>query len=153
LVDRTTVNVTVKHNNQAPVAMISGGDVQVKVGGLATLDGSASFDPDGADDNVGGALLYQWVQTGFGNPVALGAVTLRGPTAQKPTFVAPDPFHSGDPSLSTTLTFKLAVTDQPNGTLECGGPLSSAPATVNVTINNVDQPPVAVAGVFNHVGN
>ena len=152
LIDARPVAVTVKHNNQAPVAS-AGGGFTVRVGAVATLDGSASADPDAGDDSFGGALHYRWTQTGFGSPVAVGAIALSDATAQKPTFTAPDPFHGGDPGLSTTVTFSLVVTDQPDGTLECGGPLSSAPATVSVTIQNADRPPVAVPGVFNHQGN
>src|SRR5262249_58878309 len=101
LVDRTTVNVIVKHNNQAPVAMIGGGNVTVKEGAIVTLDGSVSYDPDGD------SITYAWTQ------LSGTAVTLVGANTAKPSFTAPNLFPDGNPALSTTLTFQLTVTDQP----------------------------------------
>jgi hypothetical protein len=77
--------------NQAPAAN-AGSDQSVSVGGVVTLDGSASTDPDGHTP-----LSYGWTQTG--GP----AVTLSNAAAASPTFTAP-----GTP---TVLTFTLSVTD------------------------------------------
>jgi K319-like protein/Kelch motif protein len=113
-----TANVTVKHVNHAPVA--SAGPAQtVGEGALVTLDGSASYDPDGDP------LTFQWTQSG-GPPV-----TLSSTTAIKPTFTAP-PVPSG----SVTLTFTLTVSD---------GFLTSS-ALVSITVEHVNHPPVANAG-------
>jgi len=114
-----TANVTVKHVNHAPVA--NAGPAQtVGEGALVTLDGSASYDPDGDP------LTFQWTQSG--GPT----VTLSSATAIKPTFTAP-PVPSG----SVALTFTLKVSD---------GSLSST-AQVSITVeHNVNHPPVANAG-------
>jgi len=87
-VQNANANLTVE--NVAPVA--DAGDDQSKViSSAVTLNGS------GADDN-GDTLTYGWTQTG-GSPI----VTLSDPTAQQPTFDAPD--------AETVLTFTLTVTD------------------------------------------
>jgi hypothetical protein len=113
-----TANVTVKHINHPPVA--NAGPAQtVGAGSLVTLDGSASYDPDGDP------LTFQWTQSG--GPT----VTLSSATAIKPTFTAP-PVPSG----SVMLTFTLTVSD---------GFLSSS-ALVSITDEHVNHPPVANAG-------
>ena len=84
------------------------------------LDGSASSDPNGDP------LSYQWEQ--IGGPT----VTLSDPTAAQPGFVAPTV-----PSGGATLTFRLTVSD---------GTHTSPPDTVNITVKNVNQAPVADAG-------
>lgn len=113
-----TANVTVKHLNHAPVA--NAGPAQtVGESALVTLDGSASYDPDGD------SLTFQWTQSG--GPT----VSLSSATAIKPTFTAP-PVPAG----SVALTFTLKVSD---------GSLSST-AQVSITVEHVNHPPVANAG-------
>ena len=84
---------------------------------LVTLDGSASFDPDGAP------LSYAWRQVS-GTPVSLDA-----PTAPICTFTP-------DVAWDERLTFELQVSD---------GVDTSLPATVDVVVQNVNRWPVAVA--------
>jgi subtilisin-like proprotein convertase family protein len=78
--------------NQEPVAN-AGADLEVDEGRTATLDGSASSDPDFD------TLTYQWIQTGG------EAVELDDPTAARPSFRAPQVV--GD----AVLTFELVVSD------------------------------------------
>jgi hypothetical protein len=119
LTGTATVNVTVKHVNHPPVAL-AGPAQAVAEASLVTLDGSASYDPD-AD-----SLTFLWSQTG--GP----SVTLTDSTVAKPLFLAPLVGSAG-----TTLNFELTVTDTSG---------SSASATTQVNVTNVNHPPVANAG-------
>ena len=108
------VNVTVI--NSPPVAN-AGPDQTVNTLALVTLDGSASYDPDG---NL--PLFFQWFQTS--GP----GVALSNPQAVQPTFPAPP--------TACVLTFDLYVFDSVGG--------ASAPDSVTITVQN--QAPVANAG-------
>src|ERR1035437_4272611 len=95
--------LTRRIGNSPPVANAGPDQVGVSAG-TVTLDGSASYDPDG------GALTYQWSQIGG------AAVTLATPTAAQTTFTG---------AAGQTYVFKLTVTDT-------GG--LSASATTRVTM-------------------
>jgi hypothetical protein len=114
------VNVAVNNLNQAPLAS-AGADHTVDEGQVVTLDGSASADPDGD------ALTFTWTQTS--GP----AVTLDDPASPTPSFVAPAVATNGTP---VGLAFQLTTSDG----------LAAADATVQVTVNNINQPPAADAG-------
>jgi uncharacterized cupredoxin-like copper-binding protein len=94
--------LTRRIGNSPPVAN-AGPDQVGAISGTMTLDGSASYDPDGD------AITYQWTQ--MSGP----AVTLATPTAAKTTFTS----VSGQ-----TYVFKLTVTDT-------GGLSSSATTSVS----------------------
>jgi hypothetical protein len=126
LTGTSTVNVAVKNQNTAPVAY-AGDSQAVNEGSLVTLDGSKSYDPD-LD-----SLSYAWRQT------AGPTVTLDDPTAQKPTFTAPQVNAAG-----VTLAFELTVKDMPAFSRECGAALTDV-STVTVKVENVNHPPVADA--------
>jgi hypothetical protein len=107
-------------SDQPPLAD-AGADFSVNEGQLAVaLDGTGSSDPD-ADP-----LSFAWVQT------AGTAVALTGANTATPQFDAPVVPIGGE-----TLTFELTLTA--NGV--------EAQDTVNVTVVNVNHPPVADAGV------
>ena len=89
----------------APSAL-AGAAQAVQSGTKVTLDGSASFDPQGLP------LTYSWKQ------VSGPAVTLVGATTAKPTFTAP--------AATSSLVFSLVVSN---------GFLSSAPSTVTVAVS------------------
>jgi hypothetical protein len=84
-------SVTITVQNQAPVAN-AGPDQTVIVSTSVTLDGTASYDPDGHLP-----LTFLWTQTG--GPL----VVLNNPALASPTFLSP--------STQVTLTFSLVVTD------------------------------------------
>jgi hypothetical protein len=112
------VEIRVRNVNQAPVAE-AGGDQIVAEGTLVTLDGRASYDPDGD------GLHFIWVQT-------LGPlVKLSDPRSVQPSFVAPMVGSAGE-----TLTFELVVSDG----------IDSGTDTVTVVVENVNHPPMASAG-------
>ena len=104
------VTVTVRPVNETPVAD-AGPDRTLDEGTPVTLDGSASFDPDG---EIAG---YEWEQTA-GTPV-----TLDDPQAPAPSFTAPQV----DIPLAT-LVFRLTVTDDEGAT---------GTATVRVFVRDV----------------
>lgn len=111
---------TVANTNRVPVAD-AGGDQRVSEGALVTLLGRGT-------DADGDALTFTWRQ------VAGPVVLLSGGSSASPTFVAPEVNGNG---ATAVLAFSLVVHD---GTTE------SAAATVNVTVTNVNQAPVAEAG-------
>lgn len=112
------VEITVRNVNEPPAAE-AGPDQSVDEGTAVFLDGSATVDPDGDP------LALTWVQVA-GTPVILDAAD-----ALHPTFVAPPVPAGGE-----TLTFQLTADDG----------LASSADTVNVTVRNVNHPPVADAG-------
>jgi hypothetical protein len=111
----TTLIVT-EPPNQEPTAD-AGADQTVNEGDSVSLDGSGSTDQDGTIES------YSWTQT------AGTAATLSGADSATPSFTAPDVGADGD-----TLTFELTV-DDGNG--------HTATDTVNIGVQNVNQPPVA----------
>lgn len=93
LQDQDTVSYEIVEANDPPVAD-AGPDQRAYEYTDVVLDGSASYDPDGA------IVSWQWAQTGG------DAVTLSDATVPRPSFEAPahDPAHPD-------LTFRLTVTD------------------------------------------
>ena len=117
---------------QTPVA-IAGADKTVTEGSTVTLDGSASYDPDG------GKVFYQWNQTG--GPT----IVLSDETAAIPTFV-PMPVSGDD----VVLTFNLKVTDEDgsedNDTINVivrDNGITGFPADA-VTFYSIDNQPLAL---------
>jgi HKD family nuclease len=93
----------------APPIANAGADKTVDEGTLVTLDGSASYDPDGDP------ITYQWEQ------IQGPSVTLSDPNSPTPSFTAPFV------DVITTLKFRLTVSD---------GSLSSS-AVVYVYVRNI----------------
>ena len=115
LTSSDSISVVVTNVNQTPTAN-AGPDQTRNELTLVTLDGSGSNDPD-LD-----ALSYIWTQTG--GP----SVSLTGANTPSPTFTAPEVGAGG-----ALLTFQLVVND---------GHASSAADTVQIVIQNVNDPPV-----------
>jgi len=109
--------------NTRPVAD-AGPDQTVNEGTEVTLNGTGSRDDDGDP------LTFRWQQT------AGPTVVLSDSTSPQPTFTAPILLRT-DPA-QVVLTFELVVND---------GKADSEPETVNVTVNNINQRPVASAGL------
>jgi|GEM_PF-1526118 len=103
-----TVTITVNPVNDAPIAN-AGADKTVDEGTLVTLDGSASYDPDGDP------ITYQWEQ------IQGPTVTLNNANTANPSFTAP--FVNSD----TILKFRLTVSD---------GSLSSS-SEVTITVKDI----------------
>ena len=120
-----TVDITVSNVNTAPEAH-AGAPQTVKELSPVTMDGTASFDPDGD------SLTYAWAQTG-GTPVEIAGANLA-----KPTFQAPQ--LTGGASGSEMLTFELTVSDG-----NCATCLSSS-ASVTITVEQENHAPTAQAG-------
>jgi hypothetical protein len=110
------VVITVLQVNKVPIAD-AGADQIVNEGATATLDGSASSDPDGD------ALTYKWT--------APPGIVLSSDSDEKPTFTAPEV------SADTQFTFSLVVND---------GKVDSAPDEVVITVLQVNKVPIADAG-------
>jgi hypothetical protein len=117
-----TVDVRVTNINHAPEAHPTA-PASVSEGAVVTLDGGASFDPDGDP------LTYRWEQVG--GPVS---VALAGADTATASFTAP--LLPGGTSGTATLTFRVTVAD---GAL-------LATDTVAVVIEQVNHPPRADAG-------
>ena len=118
------VEVVVKNVNHAPLAN-AGEDSACPEGTLTSLNGSRSSDPDGD------SLIYSWEQ------VSGTTVTLDLTEPARPTFTALGVAAGGE-----TLTFKLAVFD---------GEFWSEPDFVNVSVTNVNHPPVSKVALMTPV--
>jgi subtilase family serine protease/flagellar hook assembly protein FlgD/fibronectin type 3 domain-containing protein len=110
------VSIQVTPVNDPPVAN-AGANQSVMEGATAILDGS------GSTDKESDGLTYRWRQTA-GLPAVLDLLD-----PARPTFRAPEVPGSG-----STLTFELIVNDSV---------VDSAPAHVNVVVDNVNKPPLA----------
>lgn len=117
----STNSAELYESGNAPIAD-AGPDFSVNEGQAGvTLNGSLS-------SPAGNTLTYSWTQVG-GTPAT--TVTLTGDTTSMPTFTAPTVAVGG-----ATLTFKLTVTANNKSSTD----------TVDVTVVNVNHPPVAHAG-------
>jgi predicted secreted protein len=112
------VNIVVQNVNTPPVAN-AGPDQIVDEGGVVTLDGASSYDPDSDP------LSYLWKQIS-GPPMSLS-----DPSSMQPSFTAPLVGPNG-----ATLTFELTVDD---------GSVTNADV-VNIFVQNINTRPVANAG-------
>ena len=111
-------NVTISTNDVPPVAN-PGPNQTVSVGATVQLDGT------GSTDSVNHPLTYQWSILSQPNG---GTAALSSTTAAKPTFVA---------NAAGLYVVQLIVND---------GYVDSQPATMTVTANSTNQPPVVNAG-------
>ena len=126
--DTAIVNIVINKTNLAPIAD-AGDNSNMKQGGSATLNGTASYDPEGLD-----IASYQWTQVS--GPFAL----LMNTTSAYPTYVAPV-------GVTGTMVFQLQVSDGVNTSALSGLPDSNVAGddlvSVTLTENNA---PIAEAG-------
>ncbi len=126
--DTAMVNIVINKNNEAPIAD-AGDNSNMKQGGSATLNGTASYDPEGLD-----IASYQWTQVS--GPLAL----LMNTTSANPTYVAPV-------GVSGTMVFQLQVSDGVKTSALSALPDSNVAGddlvSVTITQNNA---PIADAG-------
>jgi len=120
---KDSVNITVNNKNLAPTAA-AGDNQTVNVDTTVTLNGSLSSDPENE------SLSYSWSQTS--GP----SITLSATDVASPSFVAPPE--------DATINFSLIVND---------GLLASNPDVVSITVEAINQPPIANAGVDRFVGS
>ena len=111
--------VVITTRNRPPIAD-AGPDQTRDIGEMATLDGTASYDPDGD------TITYLWAFTA--NIPAGTAAVLAGATTAHPTFT---------PDMPGSFEVQLIVND---------GALNSAPDMM--VVNTYDQPPVGVAATL-----
>jgi uncharacterized Zn-binding protein involved in type VI secretion len=118
--ERAYMELEVVRPNDLPIA-VAGPDQDVFVGAVVKLDGSGSYDPDGA------VLAWQW----NASPVNPSEVYLQNSTLPEASFLAPE--------VTGVYTFNLSVRDS-NETW-------SLEDVVNVTVTlPPNEPPVAVVG-------
>ncbi|MFH1374704.1 MAG: hypothetical protein ABII79_12995, partial [bacterium] len=109
-VDSEIVQINVSDDNRTPVADAGPDQSGVSLGNQVTLDGAASYDPDG--DSLG----YGWIQIGG------QTVSLSDPADSTPTFI---------PVVADTYIFELTVDDAQT---------SSTPDTVSIDVVNTAPP-------------
>ena len=117
--DEVSINITAVDTQLQANA---GNDQTVKSNIEVTLDGSTSYDPDGAN------LSYSWKQ--IGGP----GVVLSSTSVPQPSFTSPETDGSTN---SLILSFSLVVNNGTN---------NSAVDTVMITVNNSNTAPSAYAG-------
>lgn len=116
------VVIEIASGNQAPVADC-GGDVTVDVGERAQLDGTGSYDPEGAE------LEYSWVLATWPDTSALDSTSIFNADGPTPTVV---------PDASGFYLVSLVVSD---------GEQWSDPVYCSIRAASENQAPVADAGV------
>ncbi len=115
----------------APVADAEPKDAHVNEASVVMLHANASVVQPGA------TLTYTWT--------APNGVTLSNIHAQNPTFTAPFVGSTGQ-----ALTFKLVVTEHIDGLAH---DQDSAPDSVTINVDNLNQPPTALANTINDPNN
>jgi hypothetical protein len=120
---KDSVSITVNNTNGAPTAE-AGDNQTVNIGTSVTLNSSLSSDPEGE------TLTYSWSQTS--GP----SITLSANNEASPSFSAP--------AEGATINFSLIVND---------GLTASEPDFVLITVEALNQPPIANAGVNRFVGS
>lgn len=129
------VSIAVVNINHVPVAE-AGEDLSIAEGSPVNLDGSASFDGDSDP------ITYSWTQ------VSGPAVELMGANTASPSFYAPLVDAGGVSGVVATLVFQLAVDDGfPADAPTPGYSITDNLDTISVDITNVNNDPVANAGV------
>ena len=127
-----TVIVTVQPGNQKPISR-AGYNQSVRFNSQVQLDGSASYDPDGNDDN----LTYLWERTdGTGDA---SQIDILNASTVNPSFTVDRIVGLG---VTLTHIFTLTVTDERGDSNE-----NTDTNTVTITVNGPNRRPIANAGI------
>src|SRR5262249_34337752 len=129
-----TFTVTVNAVNDAPIVTLGAIPAIDEDAGMQMVPNFATFSPGGGPDEAGQTAV-EYIVSEVSNPAAFAT----GPLVSAAGVLFYMPVHDA----SGVITFRVRVRD--NGGTANGGQDLSLPATATLTINGVNDPPVAIA--------
>ncbi|MBI4430978.1 MAG: right-handed parallel beta-helix repeat-containing protein, partial [Candidatus Omnitrophica bacterium] len=128
---KAAASLVVTFIDQPPVAIVTNPPSQINEEATVQLDGVASYDPDGQP-----ITHYYWLKV-TGPDIAFNPPgnTAAESVSAAPSFVVPNVEANG---VSLIIHFRVGINPPP-----VGSPAWSEPFVLNMTINNLNQPPIA----------